>query len=78
MFRVSIFKSADSVLKNLFSFHEPGDLFTSEDSRRVGKNPLTLYLSYFCMGDPLTAVNKTLDKTRTTYDDKLKEVREIA
>ena len=30
----SIFKSADSVPKNLFNFHVPSDLFTSEDSLR--------------------------------------------
>jgi len=62
---VSIFKSANSVPKNLFSFHVPSDLFTSEDSRRVRKKSidwqqaaLTLDLLYFCMGDPLTTVNK--------------------
>ena len=36
IFSVSIFKSADSVPKNMFSFSVPSDLFTSEDSRRVG------------------------------------------
>ena len=65
IFSVSIFKSADSVPNNLFSFHVPSDLFTSEDSRRVGEKSvdwqqiaLTLDISYFCIGDPLTAVNK--------------------
>jgi len=32
IFSVSIFKPADSVPKNLFSFHVPTDLFTLEDS----------------------------------------------
>jgi len=65
IFNVSIFKSAESVPKNLFSFHVPSDLFTSEDSRRVGKEfvdwqqaTLTLDLSNSCIGDPLTALNK--------------------
>jgi len=34
-FNVSIFKSTATVPNNLFSFHVPNDLFTSEDSRRV-------------------------------------------
>ena len=62
---MGIFKSADSVPKNLFSSHVSSDLFTSEDSRRVGEKSvdwqqaaLTLDISYLCMGDPLIAVNK--------------------
>ena len=80
IFGVSIFKSADSVPKNLFSFHVPSDLFTSEDSPKVVNKivnwqqaALTLDLSYFCMGDPLTAVNKR----HWTYDTKFKEVHEM-
>jgi len=84
IFSVNIFKSADSVPNNLFSFYVPSDLFTSEDSPKVVNKivnwqqaALTLNLSYFCMGDLLTAVNKRHWMSHTTYDNKLKEVHEL-
>jgi len=53
------------ILCQRICFHVLSYLFTSEDSWRVGKNSvdwqqatLTLDLSYFCMGNPLTTVNK--------------------
>jgi len=38
---------------------------------------LTLDLWYFCMGDPLTTVNKRHWVRVMTYDNKLKEVRKM-
>jgi len=62
IFNVSIFKSADSVPKNLLSFHVPSDIFTEELEKNslIGNKLRTVTpdLSNSRMGDPLTALNK--------------------